>query len=237
VARELAGQTLDAIRQKLAGEAIRRRHQNAQRLLEPLLVVNPYAAQLAFPSHTLRLRREVQKYIGLMDVLALLFQHQRPVKTFTEGGVTYRYVEVMPADVAIANRLMALHLTRVLSDLPGNAQKLLLTIQAYVAEEAEARATDPLAIIFNRRQIRERLEWSDYQINGSLDKLVKLELIDVAAGSFGKRFVYTLAPDHRLVVQAGLGIDERIAALGFTPATSLKRPDLSRSRSDLARMS
>jgi hypothetical protein len=198
--------------------------------------VNPYAPQLRFPSHTVRLRREVHKYIGLMDALALLFQHQRLVKTFTEAGVTYRYVEVAREDVAIANRLIALHLTRVLSDLPGGAQKLLVTIQAYVNEEAEARGTDPAGVAFSRRQIRERLEWSDHQVNGSLEKLVRLELIDVAAGSFGKRYVYTLSPDHRLVVQSGFSIDERIAALGLTPATELVDPDLLGSQSDLLKV-
>lgn len=239
VARELAAQTLGAIRERLASDAIVRRHRNAQRLIEPVMVTNPYAPQLTFPSHTLRLRREVHKYIGLMNTLALLFQHQRPIKTFTEGGTTFRYIEVARSDVAIANRLIALHLTRVLSDLPGAAQKLLVTIQAYVTQEAEARGTDPMAISFSRRQVREQLDWSDYQLNGSLDKLVKLELIEVAAGSFGKRYVYTLSPDHRLLVQAGLSIDERIAALGLTPAAKLKAPadtDLSGSQSDLARL-
>ena len=239
VARELAATALDAIRDRMAGEAILERHRNAQRLIEPLIVVNPYARELTFPSNTLRLRREVHKYIGLMNTLALLFQHQRPIREFTDDrGQAHRYVEVTREDVAIANRLIALHLTRALSDLPGAAQKLLLVIQAYVTEEAEARATDPLAITFSRRQIRERLDWSDYQLNGSLEKLARLELIEVATGSFGKRYVYTLSPDHRLLVQAGLSIDERITALGLTPAASLKpetNPDLSRSQSDLSR--
>jgi hypothetical protein len=225
VARELAAQALGAIRERLASEAILARHRNAQRLIEPVMVVNPYAHVLTFPFHTLRLRREVHKYIGLMATLALLFQHQRPVRTFTDdAGVTHRYVEVTREDIGIANRLIARHLTRVLSDLPGTAAQLLLVIQEFVTEEAGARGADPLAITFNRRQIRERLDWSDYQLNGSLEKLARLEYLEVAAGSFGRRYVYTLAPDHRIRVQAGLSIDERIAALGLTPASRLADP-------------
>jgi DNA primase len=240
VARELAATALEAIRDRLAAESIVRRHQNAQRLIEQLVVVNPYARALTFPSNTLRLRREVHKYIGLMNTLALLFQYQRPIRTFTDdANREHRYVEVTREDIAIANRLMAQHLTRVLSDLSGTAQKLLLIIQEFVTEEAIARGMDPLAISFSRRQIRERLDWSDYQLNGSLEKLARLEYIEIAAGSFGKRYVYTLTPDHRLLVQAGLSIDERIVALGLTPAQSLKppmAPDLSGSQSDLARI-
>jgi len=225
VARELDGQALESIRERLAGETVLLRHRNAQRLLEPLIVVNPYARQLRFPSHILRLRREVHKYIGLMNALALLFQHQRTIKTFTDdAGREHRYVEVARADISIANRLMALHLTRALSDLPGPAQKVLLAIQTFVTEEAETRGTDPLAITFSRRQIRERMDCSDYELNGSLEKLGKLEYIEVSAGSFGKRYVYTLSPDHRLLVQAGLSIDERIEALGLTPVSRLKDP-------------
>ena len=147
----------------------------AQRLIEPLVVVNPYARALTFPSNTLRLRREVHKYIGLMNTLALLLQHQRSIQTFTDDtGREHRYVEVTREDVAIANRLIALHLTRALSDLPGTAQKLLLVIQTFVTEESEARGVDPLTVSFSRRQIRERLNWNDYQLNGSLEKLARL---------------------------------------------------------------
>ncbi len=50
---------------------------NAQRLLQPLPVFNPYAAKLRFLSDRLRTRRDHEKYLILIDALALLFQHQR----------------------------------------------------------------------------------------------------------------------------------------------------------------
>lgn len=226
VRRELFGQSLAGVQTKLATDAIVRRHQNAQRLLERLVVVNPYADQLTFPKHVLRLRREIQKYIGLMNALALLFQHQRPIRTFVDpnGGGERRYVEVTQADIAIANRLMAIHLTRVLSDLPGSSQMLLLKIQEYVTAESEARGVEPLAITFNRRQVRDWVEWPDRHLISALDHLVTLEFVEVASGSFGKRYVYTLTPAHRVLVAAGLSIDERIEALGLTPVSRLKDP-------------
>jgi len=55
---------------------------------------------------------------------------------------------------------------------------------------------------------------------------VDLEYVGTVSGSFGKRFVYTLTPNHRLVVQEGLTIEDRIVALGLTPADKLVPPKL-----------
>ncbi len=67
----------------LAGEERKRLvalHQNAQRLLRPLRVVNPYASQLTFLDAQTRTRRDHEKYLALIDAIALLHQHQREVK-------------------------------------------------------------------------------------------------------------------------------------------------------------
>jgi DNA primase catalytic core len=230
VAQQFHEHTLEGTQERLASEAIVTRHRNAQRLLEPLLVVNPYAKQLRFPSGTLRLRREAGKYLSLMDTVALLHQVQRQIRTFTQNGTTYRYVEVEPADVDRANRLMAGCLTRALSDLPGTALTLLLAIRDHVTRQAEERGLDVEAVTFNRREIREWSAWDDHQLRDNLELLAEQEYVEVVTGSFGKRFVYRLSPDHRLIVQAGLSIEEKIRLLGLTPASELKTP----SGSDLA---
>jgi hypothetical protein len=224
------------MKQKLTTEATMRRHRNAQRLIEPLLVVNPYGKELTFPTDTLRLRREADKYLSLIESIALLHQHQREVKVFTHEGATHRYVEVEISDIEIANRLMVGCLSRALSDLPGPAQELLIKIRQYVMAEAKTRGIDPEMVSFNRREVREAIQWSDYQVRLYLEMLAQLEYIEVAGGSVGKRYVYTLAPDHHLVVQSELSVEEKIEALGLTPAERLKtRPttDLATKRSTL----
>ena len=45
--------------------------------MQPLPVFNPYAQQLRFLSDRLRTRRDHEKYLLLIDALAVLFQHQR----------------------------------------------------------------------------------------------------------------------------------------------------------------
>ena len=58
-------------------EAITRRHWNAQRLLEPLPVVIPFADRLSFPSSWMRTRRDHARFLNLIEVSAFLHQHQR----------------------------------------------------------------------------------------------------------------------------------------------------------------
>ena len=52
-------------------------HRNAQRLLEPVAVVNPFAEQLTFADTATRTRRDHAKYLGLIRAVTFLHQHQR----------------------------------------------------------------------------------------------------------------------------------------------------------------
>jgi site-specific recombinase XerD len=78
-------------------ERLLRLHQNAQRLLGPVRIVNPYAPRLTFPDDRLSARRDHGKYLGLIRAVAFARQFQREAKEGT--------VEVMLEDIALANRL------------------------------------------------------------------------------------------------------------------------------------
>jgi hypothetical protein len=64
-----------------------RKLRNAQRLLSPLHVVNPYAPELTFATARTRNRRDHEKYLTLIDAIALLHQFQRERKSLPEGQV------------------------------------------------------------------------------------------------------------------------------------------------------
>ena len=71
----------------------------------PLAVRNPYADALTFPDERTRLRRDHEKYLTLIDTLALLHQHQREIKSAEHDGERIEYVEVTLGDIATANQL------------------------------------------------------------------------------------------------------------------------------------
>ena len=84
-ARQRSRRTLEGLLAQRHCEAIRAVHHNAQRLLRPLAVVNPYAESLTFLDDRTRMRRDHAKYLTLIDVIALLRQHQREIKTLQRG--------------------------------------------------------------------------------------------------------------------------------------------------------
>ena len=154
-------------------------HQNAQRLLRPLAVLNPFAAQLAFPDQATRTRRDHEKYLTLIDTIALLHQHQRPTKTATgDGGAQpIEYVEVSLADIALANEIAHEVLGRSLDELPPQTRRLLGLLDRYVGTECARQSIERAVLRFTRRTLREAIGWGDTQLKVHLGRLIELEYV------------------------------------------------------------
>jgi hypothetical protein len=169
-------------------------HNNAQRLLEPLAVVNPFAKRLTFSDARTRTRRDHMKYLTLIRAIALLHQHQRPVKSATVGGRELRYIEVSADDVRLANRLAHAVLGRSLDELPPGTRRLLALIEAHVAHQAQEQGEARERVRFTRRELREALGWGDTQLKVHLGRLASLELVWCERGVHGA-YAYALAWD------------------------------------------
>ena len=103
--RQRVAQTLEGLLARQDREEVLKIHRNAQRLLKPLFVANPYARELTFLDRQIRTRRDHMKYLTLIRSIALLYQHQRPRKTATHRGKEVEYIEVTKQDIATANWL------------------------------------------------------------------------------------------------------------------------------------
>ena len=130
--------TLEGLLAGKRREAIVALHQNAQRLLRPLAVVNPYAPELTFLDTQIRTRRDHEKYLTLIDAIALLHQHQRPVKRASVDGRPVEYVEVELGDIETANRLAHEVLGRSLDELPPQTRRLLALLDELVVGRVRA---------------------------------------------------------------------------------------------------
>ena len=173
-------QTLEGILRKQKRQTLIQLHQNAQRLLKPLFVVNPYALELSFPDNRTRLRRDHSKYLSLISAIALLHQQQRPVQTM--HGVSY--VEATREDIAMADRLMKELLARSLDELPPQTRKLLTLIAQMVSGREK--------FLFSRKDVRTYTEWGNTQLKVHLHRLEDLEYLMVHRGGRGQSFVYEL---------------------------------------------
>ena len=169
-------------------------HQDAQRLLEPLAVVNPFAEQLTFADARTRTRRDHMKYLTLIRAIALLHQHQRPRKTTTVAGRPLTYIEATRDDVELADRLCHRVLGRSLDELPPGTRRLLDVIEALAADAGAQQGLARERVRFTRRQLREHSGWGDTQLKVHLARLVSLELLFVRRGEHGA-YLYELALD------------------------------------------
>jgi len=168
-------------------------HQNAQRLLQPLSILNPYARFLTFPDQTTRLRRDHEKYLTLIDTIAFLHQHQREVKSTQRGEQRIDYIEVTLSDIEQANQIAHDVLGRSLDELPPQTRRLLKLIDGYVMAECERQQVNRPDFRFSRRQLREAITWGDTQLRVHLERLVELEYVLAHREGPGGKYLYELA--------------------------------------------
>ena len=190
-----AKRTLAGLVRREEKQAVLDLHRNAQRLLRPLPVVNPYADRLTFLDDRTRTRRDHEKYLTLIDAITLLHQHQRPLRSAIVQGCAVDYIETTLDDIALANRLAHEVLGRSLDELPPQTRRMLAAVKAYVREEAEARAIRASEVRFSRADIRRRTGLADTQCRVHLDRLAALEYLLVHRGMRGQTFEYELLFD------------------------------------------
>ncbi len=169
-----------------------RLHRNAQRLLKPVFVANPFARNLTFLDSQTRTRRDHVKYLTLIRSIAMLHQYQRPVKTTVHNGKTVEYIEVTIEDIEIANRLAHEVLGRSLDELPPQTRRLLLMVDEMVTKECARLQMDRTDYRFSRRDVRQYTGWGNTQLKTHLARLEDLEYLLVHHGGRGQSFVYEL---------------------------------------------
>ncbi len=172
-------------------------HQNAQRLLKPFNVVNPYAMQLTFIDDKTRTRRDHMKYLVLIEAIALVHQHQRPLKVAEHDRKVFEYIEVTLDDIRLANELAHVTLGRSLDELPPHTRKLLTQLDAHVRGACAEKKLDRRDVRLTRREVLDVSGLSLTQLRVHLQRLVDLEHVLVHAGKRGLSFVYEVLFDGK----------------------------------------
>jgi post-segregation antitoxin (ccd killing protein) len=205
-------------------DAVLMLHQHAQRLLEPIAVVNPYAPQLTFSDAQTRTRRDHEKYLTLIDTIALLHQHQREQRTVERDGVTLSYVEVTPADIALANRLAAQVLGHTLDELPPQTRRFLTLLDRWMTKQCAHYRIDRTSFRFLARDAREAIGFGATQVKVHLHRLVDLEYVLVHRAPRGQGVAYEL-------VYEGQGQDGTPFLTGLIAVETLQQPSYDPQRS------
>ena len=190
--RQREADTLAGYLRRQEHDALIQQHHAAQRLLEPVVVINPYAPQLKFPAHSLRARRDHKKYLILIKAIAFLHQKQRPVKEVAQGDHVLRYIEVTKEDIRAANALAETVMGSTADELSAPARNLLGHIHALVKQRAAEQEVAPSDLAFTRKAIRDGIGWSDWQVRTHIRELEELEYLRARSGAWGKEYVYEI---------------------------------------------
>ena len=188
-------QTLEGLLARQSRPHLLKAHQDAQRLLKPLLVANPYARHLTFTDDRTRTRRDHVKYLTLIRSIALLHQFQREVKTAAHAGGHVSYIEVTLDDIAVANRMAHQVLGRSLDELSPQTRRLLMALEVMVTGACAGQGLERSECRFSRKDVRAATGWTDFQVRTHLDKLTSLEFVLVHHGGRGQSYVYELVYD------------------------------------------
>ena len=156
---------------------ILQRHHDAQRLLEPVPVIIPFVHLLTFPALWLRARRDHDRFLHLIEVLAYLHQFQRPRQTH-QGQ---QYINATASDYRWAYFLANRVLSQSMDELSRWARQLALFFEQ--AKPAEG---------LTRREIRQTLQWPDRRTREALEELVDLEYLEVIRGA-NNRYTFHLS--------------------------------------------
>ncbi len=178
-------------------------HHNIQRLLKPLTVTFSRDLRLVWPYSRLQMRREQKKFVSLVKAITLLHQYQRKTGTIKRpDGTKLDYVQATQADIDLALELGREAFARNVDDVSPIGRRLIAHIVDLVKEKYDDfKASDPKSellmseVPFNRKELRERIGWSEPQVRRNVEHLVELGYIGRINGRQGSTYRYLLLDD------------------------------------------
>jgi DNA primase catalytic core len=209
-------QTLDGLYSRKLYQEIRKIHQNAQRLLKPIQVVNPFCNALTFRDDQTRMRRDNMKYLTMISAITLLHQYQRETKIQDKNGIQLEYIETTLEDIEIANNLASEVLGRTLDELPPQTRKLLNLIYEMAKKACKEGKMEITDYRFRRKDIRDYTQWGNTQIRLHMQRLEEFEYLLTHKGNRGQSYLYEC-------LYNGEGESGNPFMMGLVPIETLKK--------------
>jgi hypothetical protein len=215
-------------------QSVTRLHHTMQRLLRPLTVMFTRELRLVWPYSRLQMRREQSKFVSLVKAIALLHQYQRKTGTLKRlDGSKMEFVQATQADIDLALELGREVFARNVDDASPMGRKLLAEIVSLVKEKYdmlkcndEQRELFINEVPFSRKELRERIGWSEAQVRRNIDQLVELGYVGRIAGRQGATFRYLLLDDGMADPELVFGPDGELEPLKHQENPSTKNQRL-----------
>ncbi len=179
------------------------RHHAAQRLLRPLLIVNPFAEHLDFPRAIIRTRRDHERFIDLIACVCFLRQYQKQSRRTSdaESGAEVEYVECDTEDYRIAYAIMAGGvMTSTYAEIPRAMAAFYDELRELFRARAQQTGLKTVEVGLTQREVRKGVGWiGGESAKKYLRRLVSLEYLQLShGGERGMRNSYQLVADEPL---------------------------------------
>jgi DNA primase/thymidylate synthase len=153
---------------------------NAQRLLRPVKVINPYAIELDIPQCVFKKLRTNMHYLRLIEIITFYHQRQRKWKRDSNGAV---FIESTLEDIAWANYLIKESLLRKSDELSGQVRQFF---------EGLKRLSGPGRGSLFARQVREHFRMNPMKANRYLRELEQRGYLQLAGGNRKSGYEYEI---------------------------------------------
>lgn len=133
--RNLSAGAVDTAAEHKAKELLK----NAQRILQPVAIKNPYAQLLKMPEGIFKPRRTNAHYLQFIEAVTFYHQYQREQHADEESGEIF--IETTAEDIRAANELMKEVLLRKSDELAKSCRHYLEQIKAWLKVEEKTTFT------------------------------------------------------------------------------------------------
>lgn len=166
-------------------ERTRARLRTLGRLLQPLPVKNPFALTLTLPKEVQHQRRTNAIYLGLIEAITLIHQHQRKRE---RGGDGREYVVSTAEDIAVANKLIGEVLLQKADLLSQATRRFFEALKAWTKSENLAH--------FTQREAAVGMRIHASRLKRYVSELVDYGRLSIIGGDrFKKGFLYAVTDD------------------------------------------
>ena len=161
-------------------EGATKKLQNLVYLLEPKLVINPYAGRIRLPKKVHKIRRLNQLFQSFVKQITWLHQYQRA--TDEEGRLI-----TTEEDIQIAIKLLFETIVLKVDELDGSLRNFFEELKGYVKQQEEEEKYS-----FGRREIRQEFNLSKTQQHRYFTELLQLEYIKQVGGHSNRGYKYRI---------------------------------------------
>jgi thymidylate synthase len=153
---------------------------NAQRLLRPVKVINPYAIELDIPQCVFKKLRTNMHYLRLIEIITFYHQKQREWKKDGNGTI---YIETTLQDIEWANYLIKDSLLRKSDELSGQVRQFFEGLKSLAGAEHRS---------IYAKQVREHFRMHPMKANRYLRELEQRGYLQQIGGNRKSGYEYEI---------------------------------------------